>query len=112
MNLFNKPWVCKMAGTHKPDPATLMYRERDPGWPCPDPRTIARLDWDREHYYERHAKCIRCDVDISYARFFDWWGEKARFVDNNIREWLDEKDADKIEPCASNPEYYNIISKR
>ena len=112
MNLFNKPWVCKLLGSHKPDPKTLMYRERDPGWPCPEPNTLPRFDWDREHYYERHAKCIRCDEEISYARFFDFWGEKARFVDNNIREWLDEEDATSITPSADNPDYYNIISKR
>ena len=110
MNLFDRPWVCKIAGTHKPDPATLMYRETDPGFPCPNPGDYRRIEWDREHHHERYAKCIRCDDEISYARWFDWWGEKARF--KGVREWLDAKDADKIEPCASNPNYYDIIKNR
>ena len=105
-------WTCKLLGSHKPDPKTLMYREIEPDFPCPEPMDIRRFDWDRARHYERYAKCIRCDEDISYARFFDFWGEKARFVDNNIRKWVEEKDADKITPSADNPEYYNIISKR
>ena len=82
--------MCKFLGTHKPDPAVTRYRERQDSDNPP---------FHENYHFEQYSTCSRCGEEISYARFFNWWGSKARFIDNNIREWLEESEETSPRSC-------------
>ena len=94
-------WKCRWFD-HTPNHTTMERRERMPDWPYPGLNTAACVDWNREHHYERYTTCLVCDKEITYVRWFNFWGTKTRLVDRNIREWLDREDADKVEVYDEN----------
>lgn len=87
-------WFCKFL-EHKPDRDGEHHRERIPNWPYPMHDIAARADWDKELHFENYTTCIRCKEEISYVRWFNWWGDKKR-VEDIGREWCDLSDKVKI----------------
>lgn len=87
-------WICKFL-EHKPDRDSNHYRERTPNWAYPMHNIAARSDWNEENHFENYSTCVRCKTEISYVRWFNWWGDKDRVTDVG-RVWLDTADADKI----------------
>lgn len=82
-------WICKFLGDHKPLRSGEHHRVRNGDW---DP-VYEKMN---NHHFERYTTCVRCETEISYARWFNWWGDKARIEDLG-REWLEKEDADKVE---------------
>ncbi len=74
-------WICKLLGNHKPDDAVTEYRKRDDSDNPP---------FYSNYHYEQYSTCVRCGEEISYVRFFNFWGTKDRLDKGNFREWLDE----------------------
>jgi len=74
-------WICKFLGDHKPNRDKEHYRERH-----------GEIDdhghWD--HHFERYTTCVRCEKEIIYVRFFNFWRTKADHAKGNFGEWLDE----------------------
>lgn len=87
--------MCKYL-EHKPNHETIESRECMPDWPFPEKNIAARVDWDHEYHYERYTTCTRCDEEITYVRFFNFWSTKVNLAERNLREWLDREDATKI----------------
>ena len=62
-------WTCKLLGSHKPDPKTLMYREIEPDFPCPEPMDIRRF----EKLIMEMPEVVECDSimgDVDYILKF------------------------------------------
>ncbi len=92
-------WICNLI-EHKPNREDEHYRERMPNYPFPEKNIALRVEWNKEFHYERYTTCTRCDTEISYVRWFNWWGDKDRVTDVG-RDWLEKEDADRISLSAS-----------
>jgi len=87
-------WMCKFF-EHKPNRETMESRELMPDWPFPEHNIAARVDWEADYHHERYTTCVRCGEEISYMRFFNWYGNRAR-VEATGRLWLERKDATSV----------------
>jgi len=77
-------WICKFIGNHKPDAAKTKYRERT---------DTDNPPFHENYHFEQYSTCSRCSEEISYARYFGWWGSKDRITELG-REWLEESESE------------------
>ena len=92
---MNTSWMCKYF-EHKPNSETMTSREKMPDWPYPEQNIAARVDWDREHHYERYTTCTRCSEEMTYVRWFNVWHTKVELAAKNLREWLDLDEVTRV----------------